>query len=82
MSYRVTWTDAAEHGLEGAPPADRAGIRSTVERGLSTDPYGCGSTPVNPRDPDRRDASFGRVVVRYEISGGVTTVTVLRCAGW
>jgi hypothetical protein len=81
MSYRVTWTDQAKHGLAGMSPAGAAAVTRAVDSALGSDPYGCGSAPVG-RDPDRREASISTVIVRYEISGSVLTVTVLRAVAW
>ncbi|URM92676.1 hypothetical protein LUW75_11275 [Streptomyces sp. MRC013] len=44
---------------------------------LAPDPYGSGSVPIGP-DEDRREATVSGVVIRYYVSRGVSTVTVVR----
>ncbi|CAL9300268.1 MULTISPECIES: hypothetical protein [unclassified Streptomyces] len=73
--------------LQYAPPADLAldsmdaALRTRFDAGMRTllvpDPYGSGSVPIGP-DEDRREATVSGVVIRYYVSRGVATVTVVR----
>ncbi|AOT60113.1 MULTISPECIES: hypothetical protein [Streptomyces] len=73
--------------LQYAPPADLAldsmgaALRSRFDTGMRTwlvpDPYGYGSVPIGT-DDDRREATVSGVVIRYYVSRGVSTVTVVR----
>lgn len=73
--------------LQYAPPADLAldsmdtSLRTRFDAGmhgrLAPDPYGSGSVPIGP-DEDRREATVSGVVIRYYVSRGVSTVTVVR----
>lgn len=73
--------------LQYAPPADLAldsmgaSLRTRFDAGmraqLAPDPYGYGSVPIGT-DEDRREATVSGVVIRYYVSRGVATVTVVR----
>ncbi|MEW1724315.1 hypothetical protein [Streptomyces sp. NPDC093109] len=75
MSYRVAFAPVAEEALGKLPSP--AGFRAAVARTLGADPYGHGSTSV-AGDKDRREAVVSRVIVRYVISAGILTITVVR----
>jgi len=79
--YRVAYTDAAEDGLAGMPPANRTVVKAAIAQTIGEDPYGYGSVAVG-RDRDRREASVSTVIVRYEVSASVLIVTVLRAVAW
>ncbi|MEU3600548.1 hypothetical protein ABZ714_17790 [Streptomyces sp. NPDC006798] len=77
MTYRIAYTDEAGAGRAALGRIRRKEFDTGVAA-LSRDPYGVGSCGVRG-NRDRRDASIGRIaVVRYEVSPGVVTVTVLR----
>nr|WP_209314011.1 hypothetical protein [Streptomyces bohaiensis] len=49
----------------------------TAMRGLAQDPYG-GDSAALDGSPDRREATVAGVFVRYYVSRGILTVTVVR----
>ncbi|MEV0037818.1 hypothetical protein [Streptomyces sp. NPDC050804] len=51
-------------------------FKTAVVRTLGTEPYGHGSTPVDS-DRERREAVVSGAIVRYVISAGILTVTVV-----
>ncbi|MFI6526829.1 hypothetical protein [Streptomyces uncialis] len=77
MSHRIAYTDEAKAGRGALVPKRRKDFDTGVAV-LARAPYGCGSRAVKG-DRDRRDATIGCVaVIRYEVSSGVLTITVLR----
>ncbi|WP_331773051.1 type II toxin-antitoxin system RelE/ParE family toxin (plasmid) [Embleya sp. NBC_00888] len=75
MSYRVQLTNEARNTYGHRTPTQR----QAFDRGISDiadDPYRRGTAPEG-KDPDRRTAAFGPVIVAYMIHGNILTVTVL-----
>ncbi|MGC0420000.1 type II toxin-antitoxin system RelE family toxin [Embleya sp. AB8] len=75
MSYRVRLTDETRNTHSRLTPARR----QAFDRGISDiadDPYRRGTAPEG-KDPDRRTAAFGPVIVAYMIHGNILTVTAL-----
>ncbi|MGW1993376.1 hypothetical protein [Embleya sp. NPDC001921] len=79
--YYVAYTDRAETGLAGLSSTSRANVKAEIERTIGRDPYGCGSSAVRG-DKDRRSASVSTVIIEYEVSASVLTVTVVRALAW
>ncbi|MFE4177472.1 type II toxin-antitoxin system RelE/ParE family toxin [Streptomyces sp. NPDC056909] len=75
MSYRIAFAPVAEEALGKLPSPNR--FKTALARTLGADPYGHGSTPVGG-DQDRREAVVSQVIVRYVISTGILTITVVR----
>ncbi|MFI6986010.1 hypothetical protein ACIBSV_46660 [Embleya sp. NPDC050154] len=81
MSYHVQYTSAAEQGLSGLPLTSQYVVRREIQNTIGRDPYGCGSSPVRG-NKDRRSASVSTVIIEYEVSAAVLTVTVLKALSW
>ncbi|MFE6885853.1 hypothetical protein [Streptomyces sp. NPDC057702] len=75
MRFRVAYAPAAEQALGKLPDPDR--FRAAVARTIGADPYAHDSASVGG-DRDRREAVVERVILRYVISAGILTVTVVR----
>ncbi|MFK0047785.1 hypothetical protein ACIQU4_27615 [Streptomyces sp. NPDC090741] len=75
MKYRVAYASPASEALNKLP--DPADFKVQVQATIGTNPYGHASTQVGP-DKDRREATVAGVILRYMVSTGVLTVTVVR----
>lgn len=75
MRYRVAYAPLAEEALGKLP--DPTAFRARVEATIGTDPYGQTSSQVGS-DRDRREATVSGVILRYMVSAGILTVTVVR----
>ncbi|MEU6482814.1 hypothetical protein [Streptomyces sp. NPDC046887] len=78
MKYRVAYAPAAEEALNKL--SDPTLFRTRVARSIGADPYGHASCRVGS-DKDRREATVSGVILRYVVSSGVLTVTVVRLVG-
>ncbi|RKN38941.1 hypothetical protein [Streptomyces hoynatensis] len=74
---RVVYDPVAEKAHDAMPPRIRRRFDEVLAGTLATDPYGHGSSPVGG-ERDRRDATVDDVIIRYYVSGSVSTVTVVR----
>ncbi|MYS82757.1 hypothetical protein [Embleya scabrispora] len=79
--YYVAYTNRAENDLSGLPSANRAVVKREIENSIGNDAYGCGSSPIRG-DKDRRSASVSTVIIEYEVSASVLTVTVIHAQTW
>ncbi|MET7297797.1 hypothetical protein [Embleya sp. NPDC005575] len=79
--YYVAYTDRAETGLAGLSSSSKASVKAAIERSIGNDTYGCGSSSVRG-DKDRRSASVSTVIIEYEVSASMLTVTVVRAVSW
>ncbi|MFI1016578.1 hypothetical protein [Streptomyces sp. NPDC020965] len=75
MSYRVAYAPFAEEALEKL--ADPDGFRAAVVRTIGACAHGHGSSQVGG-DLDRREVVVAEVILRYVVSAGILTVTVVR----
>ncbi|GAA1157609.1 hypothetical protein GCM10009654_11980 [Streptomyces hebeiensis] len=75
MKYRIAYAPAAEQALGKLAGPDA--FRAAVARTIGAQPYGHGSTQVDG-DRDRREAVVSGAIIRYVVSAGILTVTVVR----
>ncbi|MFI1579995.1 hypothetical protein [Embleya sp. NPDC020630] len=79
--YYVAYTDRAEQDLSGLSSQSRSVVKAAIERSIGNDPYGCGSSAIRG-DKDRRSAAVSTVIIEYEVSASVLTVTVIHAQSW
>ncbi|MFE7134733.1 hypothetical protein ACFVIM_28120 [Streptomyces sp. NPDC057638] len=75
MSYRVAYAPFAEEALGKLPDPDR--FKADVVRTIGANTHGHGSSQVGT-DRDRREVVVSEVILRYVVSAGILTVTVVR----
>ncbi|MFI7278526.1 hypothetical protein [Streptomyces sp. NPDC049879] len=77
-AYRIAYAGQAHTARAELPDKRRARLDKEMSRTLGRDPYKHGSTPVEPHDKDRRDATVDGMFVTYYVSRDVLTVTAVR----